>query len=205
MNYDAALDRALEASPELGTESDRLSIPDPEGETDGAFTRLTNLPEIATALDREVEHLFSYLQSQLGTNGQFDGQQARYNGSFSVRDFDTAIDEYVAEYVLCSECGLPDTKLAVENGTQMLRCTACGAFRPVQKQDQNRSGANSGQGATVEEGKSYRVEITDTGREGDGVAKRGGYTIFVSGAREGDVVTAYIENVSGKLAFARVV
>ena len=201
MNYDAALDRALEASPELGTESDRLSIPDPEGETDGAFTRLTNLPEIATALDREAEHLFSYLQSQLGTNGQFDGQQARYNGSFSVRDFDTAIDEYVAEYVLCSECGLPDTKLAVENGTQMLRCTACGAFRPVQK----RSAPTTHTQETVKEGETYQLQITGTGRKGDGVAEKGKYTIFVPGAREGQTVNALIESTTGDLAFARLV
>jgi len=47
------------------------------------------------------------------------------------------------------------------------------------------------------------VKITDTGRKGDGVAEKGKYTIFVSGAREGDVVEAYIESISGTLAFAR--
>jgi translation initiation factor 2 subunit 2 len=36
------------------------------------------------------------------------------------------------------------------------------------------------------------------------VAERGEYTIFVPGASEGDVVTIYIENVSGNLAFSRI-
>jgi translation initiation factor 2 subunit 2 len=203
MNYDDALDRALDATPELGSDSDRLDVPDPEGETDGAFTRLTNLPEIADAVSRDADHLFRYVQGQLGTNGQFDGRQARYNGSFTVRDFQAAIDDYVAEYVTCSECGLPDTNLVVEDGNQMLRCTACGAFRPVEKQGTT-SRSRSGPSEAVEEGNTYEVKITGTGREGDGVAERGEYTIFVSGAREGQVVNAYIEDVSGKLAFGRV-
>jgi translation initiation factor 2 subunit 2 len=202
MNYEDALDRGLDDCPDLQGESDRLDVPDPVGETDGAFTRLKNLPDIADSVSRDPDHLFRYVQSELGTNGQFDGQQARYNGSFSSRDFENAIDEYVAEYVTCSQCGLPDTNLVVENGTQMLRCTACGAFRPVQKQADTNRQANR---EAVEEGESYEVEITGTGREGDGVAERGEYTIFVSGAREGDVVNAYIESVSGNLAFARVV
>jgi translation initiation factor 2 subunit 2 len=83
----------------------------------------------------------------------------------------------------------------------MLRCEACGAFRPVQK----RSGSSTRQQSTeaVEEGKTYEVKITGTGRKGDGVAEKGKYTIFVPGAQEGQVVNIYIENISGTLAFAR--
>jgi translation initiation factor 2 subunit 2 len=103
------------------------------------------------------------------------------------------------EYVICSECGLPDTRLVRENRTPMLRCDACGAFRPVAK----RKRTSSRQRDQVKKGETYTVEITGTGRKGDGVAERGKYTIFVPGAGEGDVVDIYIENVSGELAFAR--
>jgi len=82
----------------------------------------------------------------------------------------------------------------------MLRCGACGAFRPVAKRSTSSSQQNT---ATLEEGKTYEVKITGTGREGDGVAEKGKYTIFVPGASEGQVVTAYIENISGTLAFAK--
>jgi translation initiation factor 2 subunit 2 len=52
MNYDTALDRAYETLPERTREAgDRLQVPDPVGQTDGAFTRLTNLGDIADALD----------------------------------------------------------------------------------------------------------------------------------------------------------
>jgi translation initiation factor 2 subunit 2 len=201
MKYEDALDAAIENLPEQDADTGtRLSVPDPEGETDGSFTRLTNVDAIADALGREPDHLHRFIQRTFGTNGQFDGSQARYNGSFAISDFDAALEEYAAEYVLCSECGLPDTVLAREDGVDMLRCEACGAFRPVQKRTSASAAART---ETVEEGETYEVEITGTGRKGDGVAEKGEYTIFVSGAREGQVVTAYVESTSGNLAFAR--
>ncbi|MFC7077287.1 MULTISPECIES: translation initiation factor IF-2 subunit beta [Haloarcula] len=202
MNYEQALDRAYDVLPDQPREAgERLSVPDPEGQTDGAFTRLTNLGAIADALSRESRHLHRAIQREFGTNGQFDGNEARYNGSFDIADFQAAIDAYVAEYVTCSECGLPDTVLKTEDGVDMLRCQACGAFRPVAK---GGSSTQQHDRPTLEEGETYEVKITGTGREGDGVAEKGKYTIFVSGAREGQVVTAYIESISGTLAFGRV-
>lgn len=203
MNYSAALDRAYDSLPDTaGQEGNRLSVPDPEGETDGAFTRLTNIGGIADALDRDAEHVHRVIQRTLGTNGQFEGDRARYNGSFGTDDFDAAIDEYVAEFVTCSECGLPDTVLGREDGVDMLRCQACGAFRPVTKKT---SASNRQTRPTIEEGQTYELEITGTGRKGDGVAERGKYTVFVPGAREGQTVRALIESTSGDLAFARLV
>ncbi|MFB6218263.1 MAG: translation initiation factor IF-2 subunit beta [Halobacteriaceae archaeon] len=199
MDYDSSLDRALDAAPDLGEREGRLSVPDPVAQADGAFTRLTNLAAVAEALDREPDHLHSAIQRDLGTNGELDEGRARYNGSFSASDFGAAVDDYVAEYVTCSECGLPDTRLVVEDRTQMLRCDACGAFRPVAK----KSAPTQTKREAVEAGKTYDLEITDTGRKGDGVAEKGGYTVFVSGASEGETVSAYVEDVSGTLAFAR--
>jgi translation initiation factor 2 subunit 2 len=201
MDYEASLDRAMEELPEYGGEEGRFDVPDVQAQPDGAFTRITNLAAIADALSREAEHVHRFVQQELGTAGQFEEGTARYNGNFSGDDLDAVVDAYVQEYVLCSECGLPDTRLVTENRTQMLRCDACGAFRPVSKNAaQNRSSAATD---AVEEGATYEVKITGTGRKGDGVAERGNYTIFVPGAQEGDVVQIYIENISGNLAFAR--
>ncbi len=200
MNYDQQLDRALEAVPDFATEEDRLSVPDPSVQRDGAFTRLVNLPAIAEALARDPDHVHRAIQRDLGTNGQWNGSQARYNGEFAVPDFDAAIAGYIEEYVTCSECGRPDTRLVTEDRNQMLRCTACGAFRPVTKR---RTAPSQRSKARIEEGESYEFEITGTGRKGDGVAKRGEFTVFVPGSGEGQTVTAEIESVSGTLAFAR--
>ncbi|MFB6207007.1 MAG: translation initiation factor IF-2 subunit beta [Haloglomus sp.] len=199
MDYNSSLTRALDALPERSAEGSRLSVPNPEAQADGAFTRFTNLDAVADALNREVDHVHSFVQRALATAGQLSEGVGRYNGRFDGDDFDAAVTDYIEEYVRCSECGLPDTRLVTESGTQMLRCDACGAFRPVSKR---RSTAQQ-QTDAVEKGGRYTVEITDTGRKGDGVAKRGEFTIFVPGTQEGDVVDIYIENISGQLAFAR--
>ena len=201
MDYTASLDRAYEDLPTLSEKQDRLNVPDPEAQKDGAFTRLTNLKAIADALSRDAEHVHRFVQRDFGTNGSFDGDRSRYNGSFAAHDFQDAIDRYVEEYVLCSECGLPDTKLTTEDRTKMLRCEACGAFRPVQKATSKTQTKSSS--PDLQEGETYRVKITGMGRKGDGVAEKGKYRIFVPGTSEGDELEVYIDNISGTLAFAR--
>ncbi|EMA62947.1 translation initiation factor IF-2 subunit beta [Halorubrum lipolyticum] len=200
MDYESSLDRAMEEVPDLGGSDERLSVPDPETQKDGAFTRLTNLSAIADALSRDPEHVHSKIQQELGTAGQYEDGRARYSGNFRERDFQAAVDSYIESFVTCSECGLPDTRLETENRTPMLRCEACGAFRPVAKQNTSNT---QRQEEAIESGKTYELEIVGTGRKGDGVAERGEYTVFVPGAQEGETVTAYIKNVSGNLAFAR--
>jgi len=204
MNYDDALDRAMDSTPDIQADAERLTVPDAEAQRDGAFTRLTNLEGIADTVSRDPEHLHRFIQRELGTNGQFEDGVGRYNGNFSGRDFDTVLGKYVDAYVLCGECGLPDTRIVTEDRTEMLRCDACGAFRPVQKRRRSTDDQQESHDA-VEEGETYELEIVDTGRKGDGVAKRGEYTIFVSGAREAETVTARIDNTSGSLAFAEIV
>ncbi|WP_121741315.1 translation initiation factor IF-2 subunit beta [Natronorubrum halophilum] len=201
MDYESSLNRAMEEVPDIGGDEQRLQIPDAQIQKDGAFTRFTNLGEIADVLSREDEHLHRFIQREMGTSGKFEDGRGRYNGTFSERDFNVAVEAYVDEYVLCSECGLPDTRLVREDRTPMLRCDACGAFRPVTKR--STSSQQQQQTEAVEEGKTYTVEITGTGRKGDGVAEKGSYTIFVPGAEEGDVVEIYIKNISGNLAFSR--
>ena len=203
MEYETSLDRALEATPDIQSGGDRLSVPDAAAQPDGAFTRFNNLEAVANALNRSTDHLHRFVQRTLATSGKLEAGVGRYNGEFAARDFEAAIEEYTEEYVRCSECGLPDTRLVQEDRTTMLRCDACGAFRPVQK----KSGSASTRQKTddVEAGETYTVEVTDTGRKGDGVAHRGDYTIFVPGATEGDVVDIVIEDTSGDLAFSRLV
>lgn len=202
MDYESSLDRAMDAVPDIQSEGERLSIPDPNAQKDGAFTRLTNLEDIAQTVSRPPDHVHRFIQRDFGTNGKLTDGVGRYNGSFSDSDFAAVIDAYVESYVLCAECGLPDTRLVTEDGTPMLRCDACGAFRPVSKRQ---SSSQTSKQEAIEEGNTYTLEIVSTGRKGDGVAERGEYTIFVPGAEEGDVVEAYIDNVSGSLAFARLV
>lgn len=199
MDYDSQLDRALEDMPEIEGEGERFEVPEPEVRIEGKSTILANFQGIVDTLNREEDHVMKYLLREIGTAGHVDESgRARFKGDFSVDEFETVVDAYVGEYVLCSECGRPDTHLEREERTLMLRCDACGAFRPVGK-SQSRPQTPKKE---LEEGKTYELKITAIGNKGDGIAKKGKYTIFVPGAEEGDVVKARINNISGNLAFA---
>jgi len=56
--------------------------------------------------------------------------------------------------------------------------------------------------APVAAGDELTVEITDEGREGDGIARVEGFTVFVPGAEVGDHVDVRIDDVKPRFAFA---
>lgn len=55
----------------------------------------------------------------------------------------------------------------------------------------------------IEEGEQIRVEITDIGSEGDGIADIDGYRLFVPETTPGDEVTVEIEALKATFGFAR--
>jgi predicted RNA-binding protein with TRAM domain len=56
----------------------------------------------------------------------------------------------------------------------------------------------------VETGKEYNVQITETSRKGDGIAKIQGFVIFVKGAQIGQDVKAKIISVGERFATAEI-
>ncbi|MFB6304244.1 MAG: 23S rRNA (uridine(2552)-2'-O)-methyltransferase [Haloferacaceae archaeon] len=56
--------------------------------------------------------------------------------------------------------------------------------------------------APVSAGDELAVEITDTGSEGDGVAKVDGYTLFVADTEEGEAVDVRVTEVKPRFGFA---
>ncbi|MFB6282769.1 MAG: translation initiation factor IF-2 subunit beta [Halobacteria archaeon] len=200
MSYDSALDRAYENMPEMEVSEDRFQVPEPEVHIQGKSTLLSNFQDIVDTLNRDQEHLMKYLQREIGTAGQIgEGGRAQFKGEFSPDEFEQILDAYVGEFVLCSECGRPDTHLEKEGRTKMLRCDACGAFRPISK---STGSSTTKKKKEVEEGETYELKITAIGNKGDGIAKKGSYTIFVPNSKEGEIVRARINNISGNLAFA---
>lgn len=57
----------------------------------------------------------------------------------------------------------------------------------------------------VEIGKEYDVQISETSRKGDGIARIQGFVIFVVGGRVGQKVKIRITNVGARFATAEVV
>jgi predicted RNA-binding protein with TRAM domain len=62
-----------------------------------------------------------------------------------------------------------------------------------------------GSSKPVETGKEYTVDITDTGRGGDGIARIQGFIIFIKGAKVGDKnIKIKINSVGSRFATAKV-
>jgi translation initiation factor 2 subunit 2 len=130
-DYERSLDRAMEMIPKAVTEKERFQIPEAETNVVGNRTTIKNFKAIVGALNREPEHLIKYLLRELGVAGNMDGNQAVFQGKFSKAAVDDRIKRYVEEFVLCRECGGPDTKLVRKDRVHILRCEACGARTAV--------------------------------------------------------------------------
>ncbi|MCZ7396842.1 MAG: translation initiation factor IF-2 subunit beta [Candidatus Methanoperedens sp.] len=196
-DYLANLDRAQKQLPEIKGSGERFVVPEPKLLTEGKTTVLENFAGIADRLNREPEHIFKFLLRELGTAGKIDGSRAIFQKRFTTDAISELINAYVKEYVICSECGRPDTHLIKSERILTLRCDACGAHRPVTKR---RAVVIKEEALT--EGESYEVRIDAVGSKGDGIAKKDKYTIYVPNAAKGDVVKIKIKKITGNLAFA---
>lgn len=132
MDYENQLSRALDATPDIEGSSSRFSVPDPDVRQEGNTSVYENFQQTVDRLDREDTHLMKFLQDELGTSGGIDESgRARLTGSFDADRIADAVSEYADRYVLCDECGLPDTRLEREQGALLIRCEACGAHSPA--------------------------------------------------------------------------
>lgn len=132
MDYEEQLDRALSETPDIEGSGERFSVPDPDVRQEGNATVYENFQTTVDQLGRDEDRVVKFLQDELGTSGHIDESgRARLTGEFRESRIDDALDAYAEEYVLCPECGLPDTQLEREQGALLLRCEACGARSPV--------------------------------------------------------------------------
>lgn len=196
-DYLANLDRALKQLPEIKGSGERFVVPEPKLLTEGRTTVLENFAIIADKLNREPGHVFKFLLRELGTAGKIDGSRAIFQKRITSGVITELINAYVKEYVICSECGRPDTHLMKSERILTLRCDACGAHRPVTKRR-----AAIIKEDVLTEGESYDVRIDAVGSKGDGIAKKDKYTIYVPGVVKGDTVKIKIKKITGNLAFA---
>ncbi|MDD3042274.1 MAG: translation initiation factor IF-2 subunit beta [Methanosarcinaceae archaeon] len=197
-DYEELLDRAIAKLPDIETTDVRFVIPEPKVFAEGKTTILDNFGNIADVLNRDPDHLMKYLTRELGTAGKLEGSRAVFQGRFMRSQITNNIQAYVDEYVMCSECGRPDTQLVRVDRVLILQCSACGAHRPVKKRKVSQAEARE----AIEEGGTYEVRIDAVGSKGDGIAKVDRYTIFVPRTKKGDVVKIKIKRISGNLAFA---
>ncbi len=199
MNYDALLDKAIKELPDVLKEHSRFEKPAVDSIIQGKTTVVKNLGELAKAVGRDTDLLSKYLIKEMGTAGTHDAQFLTLKGVFRESQIQERFDAFLEEFVLCSECKRPDTKIMREERINFLVCEACGARRsigsikaPVKKEEKKELAI----------GDEITVDITRIGRKGDGLAKIGNYLVFVTGARVGQRVKARITGIQNTMIFA---
>jgi translation initiation factor 2 subunit 2 len=176
-------------------------VPDLDILYEGKATVLRNFKDITDVLRREDKDVLQHLLRELGTAGSQEGRRLLFQGRLVRGQIEDKLGSYVATYVICSECGRPDTKLIRDGRTLVLKCEACGAHRPIKV----KKAAPQVQRPALEEGKIYEFNIEDIGGRGDGVARKEGFTVFIPGTGKGMTVKAFVEKVTGNIAFAKLV
>ncbi len=199
-NYGKLLQRARKDLPEEISDHSRFEIPEIDAMVEGNTTILRNFSEIADQLNREPEKLMKYLLRELATAGDRENGRVVFKGKINPKKIRDKLENYVEKYVLCTECGRPDTRLVKDGRINILECDACGAHRPVR--GKKKRVHKTAETERIEEGGIYEVRIQDIGSKGDGVAKVGKYIIYVPGATKGEEVKIRINNVKGTMAFA---
>ena len=130
-NYEDLLHSAYNKVKSIDTSSERFEIPKIEGHFEGKKTVLTNFFQITTHLRRDPEHFQKFMLKELATSGQKEGDRFILNMTVPSAKLNEKIEQYAKEFVLCRECGKPDTELIKEDRINLVHCLACGAKHPV--------------------------------------------------------------------------
>jgi translation initiation factor 2 subunit 2 len=181
---------------------DRFNLPKAEIFYEGNTSVIKNFDKISDAMNREPDEILKFLLGGLGTAGERSGSRVIFQGKIRAEAIQSKLKEYIDTFVMCSECGKPDTHLVKRGRNTMVRCDACGAIRPLKSQKRVIEKKPS---TSLKEGETYEVTVKDIGKKGDGVAFYGKYMIYIPGVVKGATVKWKAEKISGIVAFAKVV
>jgi len=111
----------------------RFDIPKIEGHFEGKKTILSNFFNIVSYIRRNPEHFQKFLLRELAASGHREGDRLVLNIKVPSAKINSKIEDYVREFVLCRECGKPDTELVKEPNSRLtfIHCLACGAKHSV--------------------------------------------------------------------------
>jgi translation initiation factor 2 subunit 2 len=201
LDYTNLLKRVHSVTSSKRIDDDRFKVPKVDVFYEGNTTVLKNFDKIIDVLNRDADHFLKFLLGSVGTAGEISSGRVIFQGKIPIRTIQDRLDEYVITYVICSECNRPDTHLIKKDRTLLIRCDACGAFRPIGSMKKRKTVVPR---EVFKEGEVYELTIKDIGKRGDGVAFFDKYVVYVPGATKGAIVKVKIEKISGTVAFGRI-
>lgn len=125
------LDEAYGKVKQIDFASGRFEIPKIEGHFEGKKTVLTNFFAIASHIRRDPEHFQKFILKEIAASGNKDRDRFVLNMKVPSAKINSKIEQYVKEFILCKECGKPDTEIVKEGRLNFVHCLACGAKHSV--------------------------------------------------------------------------
>lgn len=125
------LDIAYSQIKSVNSDGGRFEMPKIEGHFQGKKTVLTNFWAVAAALRRDVEHVQKFMLKELAVSGNIDGDRLILNKKVPRDKINSKIEQYAKEFVICRECGKPDTEIMKKDRINILKCLACGSTQPI--------------------------------------------------------------------------
>ncbi len=131
-SYEELLKLALkEIKPIESKAFERFEIPRAQSIIEGKKTILNNFKIICSYIRRNPDHVLKYLLRELATPGVLKGDRLIMQKRATGEMIDTKIKSYTQEFVICKECGKPDTELTKQESYYFVHCLACGAKHSV--------------------------------------------------------------------------
>ncbi len=130
-DYEKLLEEAYQNLPEKVKTTVRFEMPKFEIFLQGNQTIVVNFMEVVKYIRRDPKILLKYLTKELAAPANIVGDRLLIKGKVRADKINKKLETFVKTYVLCKECGKPDTELITIEGILYLRCAACGARYPV--------------------------------------------------------------------------
>jgi len=131
MDYKKLLKKGRENLPESVLKTERFVIPKVRGHLQGNKTVISNLYQINDTLGRDFDQFLKFLLKELATPAEPKKPLVMFGRKLSASKINEKVQAYADKYVICKDCGKPDTELKKQNRITQLRCKACGSRYPV--------------------------------------------------------------------------
>ena len=127
-DYENLLNRIKDKLGDTDNESQtRFELPIVDVMWEGQKTFLRNFSEFPKILRRDPQKVLQYLSKEFAVPAEMQGDKAMFVGRRAPDDFTRLFQIYVKDYLECTTCKSPDTKIFKENRISFLICEACGA------------------------------------------------------------------------------
>jgi translation initiation factor 2 subunit 2 len=131
MDYNEMLDRAYLLIPKEALNHERFVIPSCESMIQGKKTFVKNISSLIKDMRRDENHFMKFLMKETGLPVTKNGNQIIISGKVGAIQLNKIIENYFSQFILCSVCKKPDTKILTEGSSKIMKCEACGAVTPI--------------------------------------------------------------------------